>query len=127
MEEVEPSHESTVVSPKRPLHRWAMFAGFLLAFSEMMLRLLGCTAEAAADERKKLDDETVAAHGLMQHEREFTNGPPQKRRRRDQTDEDAEVEGEEGENWALAPDSGAFPLVVERRALLLTGGDKPKT
>lgn len=40
MEEVEPSHESTVVSPKRPLHRWAMFAGFLLAFSEMMLRLL---------------------------------------------------------------------------------------
>ena len=40
MEEVEPSHESTVFSPRRPLHRWALFAGFLLAFSEMMLRLL---------------------------------------------------------------------------------------
>ena len=63
---------------------------------ELMLSLLGCTAEAAAAERGKLDAETVGAHALDQHERKFTNGPPQKRRRRNQTDEDVEVEGEEG-------------------------------
>ena len=40
MEEGPPSQTTTVVSPERHLHHWAMFVGFLLAFAEMILRLL---------------------------------------------------------------------------------------
>lgn len=40
MEEATPSHPTTAVSPERHVHRWALLVGFLLAFSEMIVRLL---------------------------------------------------------------------------------------